>query len=1119
MRFSLWMFICVIALNLPAYSLAKAQADKTITLSGTFTLQTIFKKIEKQTGKQIYYSNSILNDKEKATLEISNYTIDQLLQKVLVNKNVEWTIEEKFISIRKKKATISARNDRDTTLTIRGKVTDEKGLPIPGATIQVKGNQQGTTTAADGSFTMTAVRPNAYLIITNIAFLSREVPVFGKSYLGSISLKNYVGELDETIVLGYSTTTRRYSTSNVGTVKAKDIENQPVTNPLLALQGRVAGVMVEQSTGFANSGVAVRIQGQNSLRNGSDPLYVVDGVPISSRLPGSMGGILGTSGPGYPSNALGQGSGNPLSFLNPADIESIDILKDADATSIYGSRGAAGAILITTKKGKAGKTTIDINMQQGFGKVSRRLDLMNTTQYLEMRKEAFVNDGRPIPDAATSPSLSNVDLSFWDQQRYTDWQKVLIGGTATYTNITGSVSGGNENTQFIIGSGYNRQTTVFPGDLSDVKGSVHFNINNSSLNKKFRIQLNGNYMVNNNRLVGDDLTGIAMTLAPNAPKLYNSDGSPNWEPLADGANSSWFNPIAYLDQTLKIKTNNLISNALLSYAILPSLQIKSTLGHSSLQIDELQRRPLSIRLPEERQFFTRETNQRTSNVNSWIIEPQVNFKHVLLNGSFEALIGASLQITNSRFFAANASGFTSDLLMEDLGSAPVKSISSGSAAYIYNAGFLNLNYNFRNKYIINIAGRRDGSSRFGSENLFHNFGSVAGAWIFSNENFITNLFPFLSYGKLKTSYGSTGNDQIGDYQFLDLYFNVYSNLPYQNSTGLAPANLPNPYLQWEETRKLSTGIDLGFSADRILLNVVYYRNRSSNQLLSYDLPAVTGFGSVAQNFSALAQNSGWEISLNTTNVKSERFNWTSSFNLTINRNKLLNFPDLANSSYVTEYVIGQPFTIIKAYPYIGVDEQSGLYMVRDKEGKPTTTPIPSFQANTDATILINQTPRFFGGFQNSLSYKGFTLDFLFQFVKQIVRNDLFGIGTRPGSFYGINNVGNQPSWILDRWQKPGDHGAIQKYSTTSAVNSTFFNAIASEGAYTNSSYLRLKNANLSWQLPDRIKKSAHVQNARIFIQGQNLLTITKYKGLDPETKSSGTLPPLRILTFGLQVSM
>jgi TonB-dependent starch-binding outer membrane protein SusC len=1118
------MQLTAILLTICCLSVTARTVSQSVTYSGKdVRLETVFNVIKKQTGYFVVFEDELASKGKLVNVDVKDMPLTEFLDEILKEQPFTYSLKKTTITIARKVAADDLSHrliiPSLTAPPVTGIVRGPDGQPLAGVNIIVKGTKRGTVSGADGRFMIDA-KDGEVLLLSSIGYVPRQLTVDGNALVNAIVMAIAESKLDEVQIKAYGNTSQRLSTSNISTIKAKDIEKQPVTNPLLALQGRVPGLIIQQSTGFANSGVSVKIQGQNSLTNGSDPLYVVDGVPISSRLPGNGAFILGPSGPGYPNNAVGQGNGSPLSFLNPADIESIDILKDADATSIYGSRAAAGAILITTKKGKAGKTTTDLNIQQGFGQVARRVDLMNTSQYLEMRKEAFANDGLPIPDASTSPLNSNVDLTFWDQQRYTDWQKELIGGTAKYTNITGAVSGGNENTQFIIGSGFNRQTVVFPGDLSNVKGSVHFNINNSSPNKKFNILLSGNYMVDNNRLVARDLTGTAMTLAPNAPKLYNNDGSLNWEPLPAGGSSSWEHPLSYLGQTVKIKTSNLISNATLSYAVLPSLQIKSSFGYNNMQIDELQRRPLTIWLPEDRQFQRRETNQRTTNVNSWIIEPQVNFKHTMFSGSLEALIGATLQTTNSRFFIADAFGFTSDLLMEDLASAPLKSIYSGSAEYVYNAGFFNLNYNFQSKYIISIAGRRDGSSRFGSENLFHNFGSVAGAWIFSNERFITNVLPFVSFGKLKASYGTTGTDQIGDYRFLDLNSYVYSELPYQGSTGLAPYNIPNPYLQWEETRKLSIGADLGFAADRILLNVVYYQNRSSNQLLSYDLPVATGFPEILLNFDALVQNSGWEISLNTTNVKSGIFSWTSNFNLTLNRNKLLDFPDLANSSYATQYVVGQPSDIRKVYPYVGVDEETGLYMVSDKNGKPTTTPVGSFQPNTDATIIINNIPKFFGGLQNSMSYKGFALDFLFQFVKQLADNpNMFGIGTQPGQFYGTSNLGNQPTGILDRWQKPGDHGRVQRYSTNFSVGNTYNNATSSDVTYTDGSYVRLKNVSVSWQLPDRIKKDAHVQNARIFVQGQNLLTFTKYKGLDPETTGSISLPPLRVVTFGVQVTL
>jgi len=339
-------------------------------------------------------------------------------------------------------------------------------------------------------------------------------------------------------VIAYGTTTRRLSTGDVSTVRAADIEKQPVSNPLLALQGRIPGLQITQASGLAGSGVKVRIQGQNSIGFGSDPLYIVDGVPFASQLLPTINNILGESGK---VNNIPSGTGNPLSFINSSDIESIDILKDADATAIYGSRGANGVILITTKKGKAGQTKVDVNIQRGYGQVTRRLDLLNTQQYLQMRREAFTNDGLAIPTTTTVPASDNYDLTFWDQNKSTDWQKVLIGGTARYTDIHGSVSGGNKNITALIGAAYKKETTVFPGDFADQKGSLHVMINNVSENQKFKISLSGNYLIDNNELPGRDLTSAALSLPPNAPSLYNSDGSLNWATDASGSTTwGWF---------------------------------------------------------------------------------------------------------------------------------------------------------------------------------------------------------------------------------------------------------------------------------------------------------------------------------------------------------------------------------------------------------------------------------------------------------------------------------------------------------------------------------------------------------------------------------------------------
>jgi TonB-dependent starch-binding outer membrane protein SusC len=1102
-----------------------ATVSQTITFSGKdVKLEKVFAIVEQQTGFLFYYNPAEIENANAVTISASKLPIHEFLSEAFESQPLEFIIKANTVFVKGKSVApadlhllLSALDPPPVTGFVRG----VDGQPLAGVNVMIKGKKKGTVSGADGKFTIEA-QEGEVLLFSSVGYTPRHITVDEDAQFNSVVMAISESKLDEVQVKAYGTTSQRFSTSNISTVKAADIEKQPVSNPLLALQGRVPGIVIEQATGFANSGVAVRIQGQNSLRTGSDPLFIIDGTPISSRLPGNLGSILGGSSPsgtlGPPTNSVTEGDGNPLSFLNPADIESIDILKDAGATSIYGSRGGAGVVLITTKRGKAGQTRFDVNVQQGFGKVTRRLDVLNTQEYIEMRKEAFINDGLPVPDASTDPDLTNLDLTVWDQNRYTDWQKVLIGQNAEYTDVNGNVSGGNQNTQFLIGLGYKRQTAVFPGKLANLKGSGHFNITSSSPNKKLKIQFTGNYMIDNNRLIGHDLTEMAVRLVPNAPKLYNEDGSLNWEPMPGGATSSWRNPLAFMEKTVKIKTHNLIANMMLNYQISPSFGIQSNFGYTHLLMDGTQLKPLTVELPEERHFLSRETNHNVNNESSWSIEPQINFKHVLWKGTLEAFAGATIQSMNTRSFTADASGFSNDLLMQSLRSAPIRNVYFALREYMYNAGFLNINYNLSDKYLINLSGRRDGSSRFGSKNSVHNFGSVSGGWIFSGEDFVANTLPFLSFGKLKGSYGTTGSDQIGDYQVLDLYYDINSQKPYQNSYGLTPSNLPNPYLQWEETRKLSVGLDLGFLNDRIILNIVHFSNRSSNQLVNYDLPIVTGFGGITQNLDALIQNSGWEFVLNTVNTRSRNFTWSSSLNITLNRNKLLAFPDLANSSYVAEYEIGQPVNVNKRFSFVGVDPETGVYLVRDKHGKATTTPIFLFQPDTDANVVLNgHTPLFYGGFQNSLTYKGFEMDFVFQFVKQ--RSYYNRVGLYPGAFYGTSPYGNQPSWVLDRWQKPGDIATTQKYTTSFWNLNTLDNAAFSDGSIADGSYIRLKNASLSWQLPDRLKKAAHLQNLKLFFHGQNLLTITNFKGLDPETKHYGSLPPLRVLTFGMKITL
>jgi TonB-dependent starch-binding outer membrane protein SusC len=1091
-RFTTLVLLLFCGITLCAQA-ATAPGDTKISISvKNITLKEAFTAIYKKTGVWVTYSNEQFNDQKKVSVSVENVTLSALMDQFLKDTGFSYRFVDNTIVIRKNGEEPGA----PPVGNVSGKVVDKNGKPIPGVTVQVKGKSKGTSTSPDGSFFLKDVEQRSTLVVSSIGYQTKEVLASAGDAV-IVQMKEATGILDETVVIAYGTTTKRFSTSNIGTVKAEDIEKQPVSNPLLALQGRVSGLFISQSSGVSGSGVSVRIQGQNSLLNGNDPLYVIDGVPYTSQLlPNASftNTILGNSGTSII-------FGSPLSYINPSDIESIDVLKDADATAIYGSRAANGAILITTKKGKIGPTRFDINAQTGVGEVAHQLHLLNTKQYLEVRHEAKLND-----NAAISPTDYDIN-GVWDTTRYTNWQKELIGNAAHYTDLQTSLSGGSGNTQFLVNGGYHKETTVFPGAKGDEKGSIHFNLNNTSINQKFKFQLNANYLVDNNRLMQSDYTSAAMALAPDAPALYNKDGSLNWEPKSNGS-STWFNPIASSKNIYRNNTKNLIGSALLSYDIFQDLQLRSNFGYTNLQSEEVAVNSSLSLPPEIRPVAYRTADYAYGTIGSWIIEPQLNYKKTFRESKLDVLLGSTIQQNNNKSNQFEGSGYNSDLVLEDIRSATsIISKSTINSIYKYYALFGRINFTFNDKYILNLNGRRDGSSRFGPENLFHNFGSIGAAWIFSDEPFIRDALQGLSFGKIRASYGTTGNDQIGDYTYLNLYSPIDYQVPYQNGTSLQVNGIYNPYLQWEETRKTQIGVDLGFFKDRIVFNGTYSINRSSNELLPYTLPLFTGAGSVLENFPAKIQNTSIELGANTKNIENKEFTWHTSANITIPDNKLVSFPDLANSSYASTYVIGKSIIMNKVFHLIGVNPQTGVFEFADKDGKATNTPSYGVDNNT----LISTAPKFYGGLSNDFTYKGFQLSFFIQFVKQL------GLSYRFGSFPGI--MSNQPTWVLDRWRKPGDVAENQRFNSDFTWFSQQSYAAASDAAWTDASYIRLKNLSLAWQVPDSWKNRMKLQNVKFYARCQNLFTITKYLGLDPETRSSTTLPPLRTITFGLQISL
>lgn len=1090
-----------------------------ISLSETNTpIQTVLKKIEEQTKFKFLYAEHVIKDAKKITVHVKDASIGEALKLCFKDQPFYYEISEKTIIITPKinYGTPPGEKQATSLIDIKGRVVNENGDPVENVNVTVKGTSSVASTNSNGEFGFKGIDENAKLVFTSVNMETFEVNVKGQVFL-NVALQTKITAMQEVVInKGYYTEQQKFSTGNVSKVTAKDIQKSPVTNILLALQARVPGMEIIQTTGLPGSGVTVRIRGRNSINNGNDPLYVIDGVPYLGQMLPGLSSIAGNSG-SFGENAAYQ-TGSPLSYLNPGDIESVEVLKDADATAIYGTRGANGVVLITTKKGKVGPTRVDVNVQQGWGRVTRFVPWMNTRKYLDMRYEAYRNDGADL--STLTPDGSNYDLTLWDTTRYTDWNKKLIGGTARYSNIQLSLYGGSNNVQYRLGYNFNKQTTTFPGSFGDPKGSLNFSVNTNSANNKLKVQLSGNYQIDKNSLPSYDLSQYT-DLAPDAPSLYNADGSLNWAPDPATGYPTWSNPLATLNRVYKRRVNNLVTNAVFSYELIKGLDIKVNAGYTNMQSDEINTTPASVYAPVLVPYITRESQFATTQNDSWIVEPQLSYTSHVGGGQLSAVIGTTIQENDSKGQSLTASGFNNDLVMEDIKAAAFVTFDNSiDAMYKYNAVFGRFNYNLREKYLVNLTARRDGTSRFGPDKQYANFGAIGLGWIFSKENFISKKMPFLSYGKIRGSYGTTGSDQVGDYRYLNLYNYTSFNIPYQNSLSIGLNGLFNPDLAWEETKKLEAAIELGFWQDRILLSTSYYRNRCSNQLTSYGLPQTTGANSILANLDATVQNSGWEFSINTINFQSRDFRWNSSINLSIPENKLVSVSPEAIT--VDKRLVGHSLFTRFLYSFAGVDPATGVYEFNDGKGGLTFRPDTALDPTTKRPYTqktLNTGVKYYGGFQNSFSYKGWQLDILFQFEKRLGQTN--ERGTYPGGFDSDigSHLQNQPISVSDRWQKPGDNSLVQKYNQNFG---DVYHAISylnnSDGVWADASYIRLKNVSISWQLPVKLRRTLRLQDARLYTHAQNLFTIFTYKGSDPETRSLTTLPPLRMVAIGCQLT-
>jgi TonB-linked SusC/RagA family outer membrane protein len=997
---------------------------------------------------------------------------------------------------------------------ITGNVTDESRNPVSGVSVAVKGTNIGTTTDANGKFSLTVPddRLNDSLLFSSIGYEEKVVGISGQDVVNVVLSQN-IGNLNQVVVVGYGTQKRTAVTAAISSVAMKEIKDMPVSNVATALQGKVPGVVIQQNNGAPGSTPAIKVRGLGSISAGNSPLIVVDGNIVSPQI---------------------------FSLLNSNEILSMDVLKDASSTAIYGSRGSNGVIIVTTRRGKTGRTNINLDVYGGFQEVTKTIDLLNSEQMAELSKEAANNayldnvPGGSISDPNSMRSVLRYRyprgevfpwLNFDDPQKIAELPDYdlqdLIFQRAAISNYQLSISGGGEKAQFYVGGGYLRQEGVIKESKLDrytLRLGVDVNI---SSNLKVGLSLNPSYKVQqevnaNGHWADNGIINAALSAVPMAP-LYAADGSYSSE-AAIAAPYNWpgiTNPVANITEfNSELITSNVLGSTYLEWKIIDNLSYRFSgnvnLGSnrrnayrtSAIVLNQL----LPPNLPIAHAFSDQGLN--------WL------FNHTLTyNRSFndvhnvEALIGMERFKSNYQSSRADGSTFANDIV-QTLNAAglptAVTSFETESATTSY---FARLVYNYDNKYFVNASIRRDGASVFGPENRWGTFPAGSIGWRISQEPFM-NGFAAVSEAKLRVSYGLAGNNAFNnDYPYVASVGS--DNYSFNNNlvTGLAPSSLGNAKLGWEKSNQLDVGIDIGLFKDRIYLIADYYIRNTKDLLLSVNVPTITGFSTAVKNIGEM-ENKGWEFALNTRNLTGA-FTWNTSLNLSFNRNKVLALGPtgdaIKSGSGIGETnitVIGEPIGSFYGYKQIGVfkdaaDLNSYPHTSTSRPGDVKYEDINGDKVINadDRTVIGNNQPEFIYGMANMFAFKNFDLSIAIQGVEGA---KILNLSRR--FFENVEGSQNQLSHVLNRWRSPADpgNGVIPRANgTTTGMNNAVSSRWVEDG-----SYLRINNITLGYQLPQNILQRARLQQARIYLSIQNVYTWTDYLNYNPEVSNYEASTPV-----------
>lgn len=1024
---------------------------------------------------------------------------------------------------------------QDTT--VSGVVADaETGEPLPGVNVVIKGTSTGVNTDLQGTYKISA-NSDAILIFSFIGMESKEVPVNGRSKI-DVELGYDISQLSEVVVVGYGSQIKEDLTGNIANVSGEDIQNIAVPSFEQAIQGRTAGVQITSQNGKVGGGINIRVRGSSSITASNEPLYVIDGVPMTSE-----------------NQSVTNAATNPLSDLNFNDIESIDILKDASASAIYGSRGSNGVVLITTKSGKAGKTRLSFDSQFGFSEPTNKREFLNAGQYVELFREAAYNndiaDGfDPINNPADYPGswleLMEGSMDYlsghrdWREEtannpnwKGTDWQDQAFQ-QAQFQNHNLSASGGDEKTQFYASGSITDQDGILIGNSFErISGRLNLD---HSINDKLRVGLNvGITKSVNNRVTDDNQFSTPLQLVAQSPltPVRDLDGV-----LYDDA----INPaMFYYPATVELENSTFetsvyrnIGNTNLEYDITDNLTLVGEYG-------------FDLMTQYENRYQNSQTQTgRPADVNGvgqdrWVrifnntTKAYLRWDKQLENHSLNVVAGSEYQKSTRDQTSVTAQGFPLDELTK-VASAAEATVWSGTLnEFSFLSYFGRANYKFSNKYLLTVSGRVDASSRFGENSRYGFFPATSVGWIISEEDFISSSGA-ISFLKLRGSYGLTGNAGIGNYE----HFGLFTGVNYNGGAALAPSQIPNPDLEWEKTAQVDVGIDFGFFNDRLTGEIDYYKKNTTDLLLNVPVPGTSGFRSQTQNVGAL-ENEGLEFVLNYNLVTSSEFLWTTSLNISRNQNRITKlegdqeFIESGSSRYLNSIRLGEAIGVHFGAEYAGADPANGdaIWYLNREPSEAELSGGSVFQVDhlgnkyvtndfglAERKVLGNPNPDYIFGWNNTFTFKNFDLNILMQ--GQYGNQIFLGGGTFTSANARFED--NQTADQLDRWQEPGDITDVPQarlYANNGAQPSSRY---LSDG-----SFVRLKTLTFGYNFPKGFLDNDFIENFRIYFSGQNLLTFTNYEGWDPEVNTDYlasniflgndfySAPQARTYTFGVKL--